>query len=140
MAFNLLIVDDSSSMRSIIKKTVQISGFDVSEYFEGANGQEALKVLKDSWIDVILSDIHMPVMDGLDLLKQLQNDDLYKTIPVIIITTEGREPKLDEAMSLGARAYIRKPFTPEVIRQTLTEVLGDEYVSDNQGEFEGSDF
>ena len=99
-----------------------------------------MKVLKDSWIDVILSDIHMPVMDGLDLLKQLQNDDLYKTIPVIIITTEGREPKLDEAMSLGARAYIRKPFTPEVIRQTLTEVLGDEYVSDNQGEFEGSDF
>lgn len=140
MAFNLLIVDDSSSMRSIIKKTVQMSGFDVGEYYDGANGAEALEVLKDAWVDVILSDIHMPVMNGLEFLQKIQEDELLKSIPVIVITTEGRKQKLDEAMDLGARACIQKPFTPEQIRQTLTEVLGVEHVTDDQGGFEGCDF
>jgi two-component system, chemotaxis family, chemotaxis protein CheY len=140
MAFNMLIVDDSSSMRSIIKKTIQMSGFDVGICLDSANGEEALKVLKDQWVDVILTDIHMPVMDGIGLLRKLKEDDLLKSIPVVIITTEGREQKLDEALSLGACVCIKKPFTPEQIRRTLTDVLGVDYVTDDQRSFGDGDF
>ncbi len=140
MAFNLLIVDDSSSMRSMIRKTVEMSGFDVGQYFESANGAEALEALKNNWIDVVLSDLHMPVMDGLAFLKVVQTDELLKTIPVVVITTEGREQKVEEALGLGARAYIQKPFTPEQIRSTLTQVIGVENVASDQGDFDGCDF
>lgn len=140
MAFNLLIVDDSSSMRSMIRKTVEMSGFDVGEYFESANGAEALESLRSNWIDVVLSDLHMPIMDGLSFLKEVQSDELLKTIPVVVITTEGREQKVEEALNLGARAYIRKPFTPEQVRNTLTQVIGAENVASDQGEFDGCDF
>jgi len=140
VAFNLLIVDDSSSMRSMIRKTVEMSGFDVGEYFESANGAEALESLRSNWIDVVLSDLHMPIMDGLSFLKEVQSDELLKTIPVVVITTEGREQKVEEALNLGARAYIRKPFTPEQVRNTLTQVIGAENVASDQGEFDGCDF
>ncbi len=140
MSFNLLIVDDSSSMRSIIRKTVLMSGFDLGECLECSNGEEALALLKDSWVDVILSDVHMPVMDGLTFLKRLKEDQLLQTIPVVIITTEGREQKLQEAMEIGARSYIRKPFTPEQIRSTLTEVLGVAHVAADQEDFGECDF
>ena len=140
MAFNLLIVDDSSSMRSMIRKTVEMSGFDVGEYFESANGAEALESLRSNWIDVVLSDLHMPIMDGLSFLKEVQSDELLKTIPVVVITTEGREQKVEEALSLGAKAYIRKPFTPEQVRNTLTQVIGAENVAGDQGDFDGCDF
>jgi len=140
MAFNILIVDDSSSMRSIIKKTIQISGFNVGQYFEGGNGEQALEVLNDAWVDVILTDIHMPEMDGISFLKAVQENEMLKSIPVIMITTEGREHKVNEAMSMGAKAYIRKPFTPEQIKKTLTNVIGADYVAEDQGDVGGSDF
>ena len=140
MPFNVLIVDDSWSMRSIIKKTIQISGFDVGEYFEGSNGEEALKVLNDTWIDVIVSDIHMPVMDGLSMLKALQNHDVFKTIPVVMVTTEGRGNRVEEALSLGARAYVQKPFTPQQIKEMLLSVIGANNVIDDQADSEGCDF
>jgi two-component system chemotaxis response regulator CheY len=140
MSFNVLIVDDSLSMRSIIKKTIQISGFDVGQYFESSNGQEALEILNDAWIDVIVSDIHMPVMDGLNLLKALQNHDLLKTIPVLMVTTEGRGSKVEEALSLGAKAYVQKPFTPQQIKEMLLSVIGANSVVNDQADSEVCDF
>jgi two-component system chemotaxis response regulator CheY len=124
MAFNVLIVDDSSSMRMMLKKTLEVSGFDIGEFFEAGNGTEALEVLENAWADVILTDVHMPGMDGFDFLKRLKEKDVVSTTPVVVVTTEGREERVDELIQLGAAACIRKPFRPEEIKETLVEALG----------------
>lgn len=141
MAFNILIVDDSLAMRSIIKKTIDMSGFDLGEIFEGNNGEEALAILKENWVDVILTDIHMPIMDGVSLMKIQMKDPVLSSIPVVFITTEGREDRIKEIFVMGAKGYIRKPFKPEEIKKLLMEVLGveDGYQGDVQ-ESEEVDF
>ncbi len=124
MAFNVLIVDDSSSMRSVLRKTLEMSGFDIGEIFEAANGLEALAVLDNEWADVILTDVHMPEMDGFSFLKALHKQDVVSETPVVIVTTEGREERIKELLSLGAKVWIQKPFRPEQIKKTLMDVLG----------------
>ena len=141
MAFNGLIVDDSSSMRSIIKKTLEMSGFDIGQIFEAGNGVEALASLDKEWADVILTDIHMPEMDGFEFLKILHDQDVVSATPVVIVTTEGREDRIDELMSLGAKAWIKKPFRPEEIKKTLLDILGMEVGTiEDAGAEEGCDF
>lgn len=124
MSFNVLIVDDSRSMRAVIKKVISISGFKMDQCFEAGNGIEALNVLADDWVDVIMSDINMPEMDGFELLKELQKDDLLKNIPVVVVTTESSEERMQNAFNLGARGFIKKPFLPEDIKKILHEVIG----------------
>lgn len=123
MAFNVLIVDDSMAMRSVIRKVISISGFDVGTFFEAGNGKEALEVLNKQWIDLVLSDINMPEMDGLTFVKKMRGHEIYKNIPVVMITTEGSQACIDEAMSLGVKGYIQKPFMPEVIKEKLEEIM-----------------
>lgn len=125
MSYNVLIVDDSKSMRKVLVKVLQVSGFNVGEYLEASNGQEALEMLENHWVDVVLSDIHMPVMDGFGLIRALRAKEAYKDLPVVFITTEANEHRLQEAMELGARGYIRKPFRPESIRALLSKVMGE---------------
>jgi two-component system chemotaxis response regulator CheY len=141
MAFNVLIVDDSSTMRSVIRKTIEMSGFDVGQFFEAGNGREALSVLDKEWADIILTDLHMPEMDGRALLKALHEQATVSTTPVVIVTTEGREERLDELLGMGARACIKKPFRPEEIRNILMDVLGmDEEAMQDKEALEGCDF
>lgn len=128
MGFNVLIVDDSAAIRKIIKKTILISGFDVENFYEAGNGKEAFNILKDNWVDVVLTDIHMPEMGGITLLKKIREDDVLSSLPVIVISTEGREQKMKEALNLGANGYIKKPFKPEDIKDILLKVMGEEYV------------
>lgn len=124
MAFNLLIIDDSESMRAVIRKVVKLSGFEVGNFFEAANGREALDLLEEEWIDLILTDIHMPVMDGIEMLEAMrETDHLSKDAPVILVTTESRRERIEYAYSLGARGYIKKPFTPQQVRSLLDEVM-----------------
>ena len=130
MSFNVLVVDDSPPMRQVMKKVIQISGFDVGELLEAGNGKEALKVLSSNWVDVILLDIHMPEMDGIEMLRRLSEEDLWKRIPVIMVTTEGREQMIEEAKRLGAKGYVKKPFNPEQIKEILMSVMGQEYERD----------
>jgi len=125
MAYNILVVDDSSVMRSVVKKTVKASGFDVGQFFDAGNGHEALEVLKSEWPDLILTDYNMPEMDGLELVVEMSKDDMLKSIPVVIVTTEGSQQRIDEFMEKGAVEYIRKPFTPEEIRTKLNTVMGE---------------
>ena len=99
MGFNVLIVDDSSSMRAVIKKTIRVSGFNVSEYWEAADGIEALNILRNEWVDLVLSDINMPHMNGVQLISEMKKDEILKSIPVVMVTTEGSE-KIDGADSL----------------------------------------
>lgn len=140
MAYNILIVDDSRTMRQVIKKALSLSGLKVGECLEAGNGREALEVLANSWVDLILSDIHMPVMDGFGLLRALGEDDSWRDLPVVMITTEANEQRLQEAMSLGAKGYIRKPFTPENIRSFLSRIMGEKDETTDMDNDEGCDF
>jgi len=124
MSFNVLIVDDSGSMRAVIKKVIAISGFKLDQCFEAGNGREALEQLKQNWVDVIVSDINMPEMNGLELLQVLKHDPLYQNIPAIIISTEGSSERMSEALEAGAKEFIKKPFLPEDIRRVLYNVIG----------------
>lgn len=140
MGARVLIVEDSLVMRSVLKKVLKMAGMDVSRYFEAANGKDALEILNKEWIDVIFTDMHMPVMDGLEFLGELNRDDLLKRIPVILVTTEGRPEIIRKAVALGAAAHIRKPFQPETIRRILEKTLGKEYERGMDQTLEGSDF
>ncbi len=125
MAFNILIVDDSATMRSLIRKVLTIAGFPVGQFFEGANGLDALDILAREWVDIILTDINMPEMDGLELLQKLRQDETWKEIPIVLITTEGRQELMDQVTELGIQGYIKKPFRPETIKQILTAIMGE---------------
>ena len=124
MSFNVLIVDDSNSMRAVIKKVITISGFQMDHCLEAENGKQALELLVNSWVDVIVSDINMPEMNGLELLDQLRRNDTLREIPVIMITTEGSDERMKEAFARGAKGFIKKPFLPEEIKKVLYEVIG----------------
>ncbi|MCP3874282.1 MAG: response regulator [Desulfobacteraceae bacterium] len=141
MSYSILIVDDSLPMRSVIIKTFKAAGYASAQFFEAANGKQALDHMKNGWIDIVVTDYNMPVMNGLQFLKAIKTQELLKDIPIIVVSTEGNETKIKEFMDAGAKAYITKPFTPETIRDLVTDILGevdyDETVDDSN---EGFDF
>jgi two-component system chemotaxis response regulator CheY len=120
----VLIVDDSSVMRKIVERSLRQAGIELAEVVEASNGAEALMEAKKAAPDLILSDINMPVMDGLEFLKSLATVESVKGVPVVMITTEGSEARVVEALSVGARGYIRKPFTPEQVKERLVPLMG----------------
>lgn len=136
MAVNVLIVDDSLPMRSVIIKTIKASGFGTANFFQASNGNEALTVLRDEWLDLVITDYNMPDMNGLELILEMKQDEALNAVPVIVVTTEGSRKKVEEFMEKGATAYIKKPFTPEAIREKLTQILGEIQDEDS---FEESD-
>ncbi len=125
MAYNILIVDDSLPMRGILKKIIRISGFKAGEIFEAANGKDALDVANRKWCDIVLTDYNMPVMNGLDFLVELKKNDLYRDVPVIVVTTEGSQRMIERFMENGACGYVKKPFAPEAIKEKLNKVMGE---------------
>lgn len=124
MAYRVLVVDDSLSMRSVIKKTIRASGIEVEEFYEAANGIEALDTLKSHWLDIILIDYNMPGMDGMELLREIKSDKLLETVPVVVTSVEGSRKRINAFLECGADGYIKKPFTPEEAREELNRVLG----------------
>jgi two-component system chemotaxis response regulator CheY len=118
-----LIVDDSGVMRKIVERSLRQAGLELSEVWEASNGLEALALLQEKTPDLILSDINMPSMDGLEFVRQLRGVESAKGIPVVMITTEGSESRVVEALSCGARGYIRKPFTPEQVKQHVMPLV-----------------
>jgi two-component system, chemotaxis family, chemotaxis protein CheY len=123
MPVKVLIVDDSSVMRKIVERSLRQAGLELTQVFEAGNGAEALAVIQANPIDLILCDINMPVMDGLEFIKQLAGVENAKAVPVIMITTEGSEAHVVQALSSGARGYIRKPFTPDQVKTQVIPVL-----------------
>jgi two-component system chemotaxis response regulator CheY len=124
MAFNLLIVDDSPAMRTFIRRVLALSGFAAGECAEASDGQEALDLLRCQWIDAILTDINMPRMDGEELLRRLEADPLLRTIPVLVVSTDRTETRVHRMLEMGARGYVKKPFSAETLRDELEHVLG----------------
>lgn len=123
-SFRVLVVDDSAVMRKMIERTLTQAGVQIGELLEASDGWEALAVAKSKRPDLILCDINMPTMDGLEFLRALQAAPEASAIPVVMITTEGSEARMGEAATLGARGYIRKPFTLEQVKAQLAPILG----------------
>ncbi len=125
MAVNILIVDDSLPMRSVIIKTIKASGFGTTNFYQASDGIKALEVLKDEWMDLVMTDYNMPDMNGVELISEMKKNDELSSIPVIVVTTEGSQKKVQEFTEKGATDYVKKPFTPETIREKLTQILGE---------------
>jgi two-component system chemotaxis response regulator CheY len=119
-----LIVDDSSVMRKIVERSLRQAGLDLGCVMEAGNGAEALALLDTNTVDLILSDINMPVMDGLEFVRRLQATEKLRGVPVVMITTEGSESNVVQALSFGAKGYIRKPFTPDQVKEHVLPILG----------------
>jgi two-component system chemotaxis response regulator CheY len=119
----ILIVDDSSVMRKIVERSLRQAGLEIVQVLEASNGAEALVVAQNNALDLILSDINMPTMDGLEFVRRLRDVENAKNVPVIMITTEAGESAVVQALSNGARGYIRKPFTPEQIKERIAPLL-----------------
>lgn len=124
MAYNILVVDDSDTVRAVIVKTLGLTGVDIGTIHQARDGQEALDLLKDEWVDLVFTDINMPVMTGIELVERMQADSMLETIPVVVVSTEGSKTRIDDLMRKGVRAYIRKPFTPEALKEVVDNVLG----------------
>ena len=118
-----LIVDDSSVMRKIVERTLRQAGLDPMIVHEAGSGTEGLDVLKAQRVDLIVSDINMPSMDGLEFLRQIRDQNLAPGVPVVMITTESSEEQVKQAIQAGARGYIRKPFTAEQVKERVLPLV-----------------
>lgn len=124
MAFVVLIVDDSPAMRCFIKRVMDLSGFETAACLEANNGREALDILDTEWVDVILTDINMPVMNGHEFVQALSLHETHRAIPVIVVSTDRTDDRVREMIALGAKGYVKKPFQPEELREELEKMLG----------------
>jgi two-component system chemotaxis response regulator CheY len=118
-----LIVDDSSVMRKIVERALRQAGLDPLVVHEASSGTEGLEVLKAKQVDLILSDINMPSMDGLEFLRQIRAQQLAPGVPVVMITTESSEDHVKAAIQAGAQGYIRKPFTAEQVKERVLPLV-----------------
>ncbi|MCL2915179.1 response regulator [Shewanella corallii] len=117
----ILAVDDSASMRQMVGFTLKTAGFDVTE---ACNGDEALKVAQQGQYDLVISDVNMPVMDGITLIRNLRDLPAYKFTPLLMLTTESGGDKKQEGRAAGATGWIVKPFNPDQLLATVRKVLG----------------
>lgn len=132
MPKRLMIVDDSPVMRAFVRRTVQVTGLPTSGIVEAANGMDALLKLRSALaspaeapVDLILTDINMPVMDGEGLISELKNDPSLSAIPVVVVSTDSTEQRVGTLLRLGASDYVRKPFPPERLSEVLNGLFPD---------------
>jgi len=119
---NILVVDDSAVMRTMIKRAASLTGLSIGEIFEAADGRQALDVLEREHVDALFTDLNMPVMTGIELLRQIEGHERWQHIVRVIISTDGSEARRNEAGALNVRLYVEKPFRPEVMRDVLSNL------------------
>lgn len=124
MALNILIIDDSATTRTVIKKTLNLAGMPLGEIHEAGNGQEGLARLHEHWIDLVFVDVNMPVMNGVEFVQKKNEDPAHKGIPVVIVSTDNTQARMEQLRALGVQAFVRKPFTPEELKKIIVDVLG----------------
>ena len=124
MSCNIMIVDDSAILRTAIKKTARLAGVKDENIFEAGNGREALDRLETQWIDLVLLDLNMPVMNGEEFVVALRENDDFKDITVVIVSTESNKERLDKLKALGVSESLHKPFEPEDLCQIISTKLG----------------
>ena len=118
----LLIVDDSAMMRKVITRTATLTGLPIERIHEADNGQRALQVLEAEPIDAVITDLNMPIMTGIELLRAMAARPAWNAILRIVVSTDGSDARRGEAQGLNVRLYVEKPFRPEAIRDVLAEV------------------
>jgi two-component system chemotaxis response regulator CheY len=123
MSYRVLIVDDSSVVRTMVKKAVSMAGLDIEEVHEAGNGREALEMLQRHWVDIVFTDLHMPEMTGIELVQAMARSGVLATTPVVVVSSDPSESRVEELRRLGVRAYLKKPFRPEGFRAIVEEVL-----------------
>jgi two-component system chemotaxis response regulator CheY len=123
MPLDVLIVDDSAAIRKILHRVLVQAELPLGKVLEASDGQEALNTLSANPIGLVLSDINMPNMDGIEMLTKIKANPAWKDLPIIMITTEGSQEKVMQALSLGASGYVRKPFTPDQIKEKLVGLV-----------------
>jgi two-component system chemotaxis response regulator CheY len=123
MDLNVLIVDDSAAIRKILVRVLSQTDLPIKNLHEANDGSEALKILEHNDVSLVLSDINMPNVDGIELLTRIKAQPKYKNLAVVMITTEGSQAKVMEAVQLGAKGYVRKPFTAEQIKEKVLSCL-----------------
>lgn len=124
MSYDVLIVDDSTVIRAALRKMLAMSGLDLGTVHEAANGREALAILDQSWVDIMLVDLNMPDMNGVELIECLSGDSMLVSTPVVVISSERRQNRIDELKQRGIRAFIKKPLRPENLYDVVRQVLG----------------
>jgi two-component system chemotaxis response regulator CheY len=123
MRGTILIVDDSAMMRKIVLRALTLAGLDFQKVLEAEDGNAALTLLRENTVELIMCDINMPVMNGLELLKAIREQNLAAGVPVVMVTTESSAEHVREAVAVGASGYIRKPFTPDHVKQKVLSLL-----------------
>lgn len=124
MGYSILLVDDSNVVKAVLMRYLSASSFPIDKIHDAANGVEALKILGTEQVDLVITDINMPHMDGFELIERMRLDMMLQRIPVVVISTEGSLTRVSQLEGLGVRGYVRKPFTAQDIERTLSEVLG----------------
>ena len=124
MSCKVLIVDDSRLLRAAIKKVVKLAGISDDHIFEAGNGEEALLVLETVWVDLVLLDLNMPVMDGEQFARELRKKPELNDVAIVVVSTESNKERLDRMFELGAVETLHKPFEPEDLCHLIEKVLG----------------
>lgn len=127
MAYNILIVDDSTTTRAMIKRTIQLAQLPVADVFEAGDGKAALDLLECVKVDLILADLNMPNMGGVEMTHRLRENPGTHDLPVIVVSAEPNIEHLEQLASDGIQGYVRKPFTPENVRYVVTQVMGENH-------------
>jgi two-component system chemotaxis response regulator CheY len=120
MGTTILIIDDSVTMRQMVGTTLRKAGFDV---IEGANGQEGIKQLENHAVTLVMSDVNMPVMDGITMVQAARQLPMHRTTPILLLTTETDDAKQQAARAAGATGWLRKPFNPQSLLTVISTVL-----------------
>ncbi len=120
---DVLIVDDSAAIRKILQRVLRQTEVPIGTVYEAGDGVEALETLRRQSIGLVLSDINMPNMDGLEFLTKMRAEQVWNAIPVLMVSTEGTQAKVLEAVERGASGYVRKPFTAEQIKEKLVGLI-----------------
>lgn len=124
MTYNILLVDDSNTVKNVIAKALALSGLALGTLFKAGNGREALDILRRDTVHLVFADINMPVMTGIQMVDEMKGDDALKGIPIVIVSTEGSATRIQGLLDKGVNAFLRKPFQPEALKKTVEEVLG----------------
>lgn len=123
MSFNILIVDDSAVTRAVLKKTISMADLAINEIYQASDGQKALEQLYQNSINLVLTDLNMPNMNGKELIEKIRADEKFSSVPIIIVTTEASTNRISQLRDTGINGYIRKPFTPEQVRDEINNIL-----------------
>jgi two-component system chemotaxis response regulator CheY len=123
LSHRILIVDDSPAMQAIIERVIHLCGVEVEQVLRASNGNDALALLDRQEVDLILTDINMPGSDGEDLVRRLAGQDRLRNIPVIVVSTDSTQNRMNHLLELGVKGYLGKPFTPEKLRAAIEQIL-----------------